>query len=68
MNKKINTICFIFLFLFLISAVSAANSENETIASIEQPDPNQDLCRLSVEDNEEKLEAINVETEKLGAT
>ncbi|WP_405270278.1 hypothetical protein [Methanobrevibacter sp.] len=68
MNRKINTICFIFVFLFLIGAVSAANSENETIASIEQPDPNQDLCRLSVEKNEEKLEANNVETEKLGAT
>ena len=68
MNMKINTICFIFLFLFLITAVSAANSENETIKIIEQPDPDQDLCKLSVTDNDEKLEASNVEIEKLGAT
>ena len=55
MNKKINTICFIFLFLFLIGAVSAANIDNETITSTQQPDPNQDLCKLSIENNEEKL-------------
>ena len=61
MNTKINTICFIFLFLFLISAVSAADFENETIISIEQPDTNQDSCKLSAENNEEKLEASNVE-------
>ncbi len=64
---KINTICFIFLFLFLIGAVSAADFENETITSIQQPDPNQDLCKLSAENIEEKLEASNVEIEKLGA-
>ena len=34
MNRKINTICFIFLFLFLISAVSAADCENETLKTI----------------------------------
>ena len=61
MNRKINTICLIFLFLLLIGAVSAADYENETITSTEQPDPNQDLCKLSVENNEENLE-------KLGAT
>lgn len=54
MNKKINTIWFIFLLFFLICAVSASDSENETMQSIEQPDPNQDLCKLSVENiNEE---------------
>ena len=66
MNKKINTICFIFLFLFLIGAVSAATTENETIAIIEQPDPNQDLCKQNIENNEEKLKTNNVENEKLG--
>ncbi|WP_406537350.1 Ig-like domain-containing protein [Methanobrevibacter sp.] len=55
MNRKINTICFIFLLLFLITAVSAANNENETTINIPQPDPNQDLCKLSVENDVEKL-------------
>ena len=66
MNKKINTICFIFLFLFLICAVSAADNESETI-SIQQPDPNQDLCKLSVENSEEKIELSDTENEKLEA-
>lgn len=70
MNRKINTIFFIFLFLFLIGAASAADSENETIKSIEQPDPNQDLCKSSVENNEEKLGAsstVEKENPKLTA-
>lgn len=61
MNKKINTICFIFLFVFLISAVSAANSENETMINAQQPDPNQDLCQISVENDNEQLKATNDE-------
>ncbi|WP_407392364.1 Ig-like domain-containing protein [Methanobrevibacter sp.] len=36
----------------MICSVSASDLENETIQSIEQPDPNQDLCKLSVEDIE----------------
>ena len=67
MNKKINTICFIFLLFFMICAVSAAD-ENETLQSIEQPDPNQDLCKISVENAEEKLESSNIDYEKLEAT
>ena len=78
MNKKINTICFIFLLVFLISAVSAADSENETIQSIQQPDPNEDLCEISVENNkvdtlkqseiqEENLQ-VKQDVEKLSAT
>ena len=66
MNKKINTICFVFIFLFLIGAVSAANSENETMTSIDQPDSNQDLCKQGIENNEETLKEKNVENEKLG--
>ena len=66
MNKKINTICFIFLFLFFICAVSAADSENETI-SIQQPDSNQDLCKLSVENDKDKLESDNAKSDKLEA-
>ena len=57
MNRKINTICFIFMFLFLIGAVSAANSDNETILSIQQPDPYQDPCKSSLENNDEKSSA-----------
>ncbi len=66
MNKKINTICLIFIFLFLISAVQAADNENETLQQI-QPDPHEDFSVASVEKNEghdvEKLSATQ-ETEK----
>lgn len=61
MNKKINTICFIFLFFFLICSVSAADNGNETINTIQQPNPNQDICTMSIEDVDCKLEAANVE-------
>ena len=61
MNKKINTIFFIFLFLFLISAVSAAEFENETVKSIEQPDCD-DLYKASIDNTDEQLKATdNVE-------
>ncbi|MEE0934967.1 MAG: Ig-like domain-containing protein [Methanobrevibacter sp.] len=61
MNAKINTICFVFILLFLISAVSAADNENETLQQI-QPDSSEDLTTLSVSNNDVK----NVE--KLSAT
>lgn len=47
---------------FLISAVSAANSENETIINTQQPDPNQDLCKITVEN--EKTESQHIENTK----
>ena len=53
MNMKINTICFIFLFLFLISAISAADCENET-----QTIP-QDIATEDIESDKEKQDAIN---------
>lgn len=65
MNRKINTIAFIFLFVFLISAVSAAECENETIKSIGQPDY-EDLCKVSVE-NTDKLQSPQ-DVEKLSAS
>ena len=49
MNRKINTTCFILLFLFLISAVSATDNENETIMTIEQDKPPQDFCNINPE-------------------
>ena len=58
MNKKINTLCFIFLFFFLICAVSAANDENETLKSI---DSTQDFSKLGVEKVSETLEVKEVE-------
>ena len=51
MNNKINTICFILLLLFLISAVSASDNGNETLQQI-QPDPHKDLSTISVENKE----------------
>ena len=59
MNRKINTICFIFLFLFLISAVSAEDFENETqnILSQGNEDENIEICK----DNDKQiLKASNV--------
>lgn len=62
MNRKINTTCFILLFLFLISAVSATDNENETIMTIEHDEPTQDLCNMNPEQKTD-----NEKTEKLGA-
>lgn len=59
MKRKINTIFLIFLFIFLISAVSAANSENETAMKIQQSDSNQDLYGIDVETDMEKLNVEN---------
>ena len=59
MNAKINTICFVFILLFLISAVSAADNENETLQQI-QPDSQEDLTTLSVSNNDiEKVEKLS---------
>ncbi|WP_405290115.1 hypothetical protein [Methanobrevibacter sp.] len=63
MNKKINTICFILLLLFLISAVSASDNENETLQQI-QPDPHKDLSTISVENKEaQNLEKLSASQE-----
>ena len=51
-----------------MTAVSAANNENETTINMPQPDPNQDLCKLSLENNVEKLEITNSKIEKLGVS
>lgn len=59
MNKEINAICFILLLLFLISAVSAADSENETLQQI-QPDCKEDLGTINVENSEvQNLEKLS---------
>ena len=56
MNRKINTIFFILLFLFLICAVSAQDNENETLKqNIQSQDIlAEDLCQISIEND--KLE------------
>ena len=64
MNKKINAICFIFLFFFLICAVSAADNENETLKNI---DSTQDFSKLGVEKVSETLELNTQKVEKLTA-
>ena len=60
MNRKINTLFFIFLFLFLISAVSAADLENET-QTLSQNNAAEDIKA----NNEQILQASNVENDKL---
>ncbi len=65
MNRKINTICFIFLFFFLICAVSAADYENETQKTIYQActDENQDICQAPNE--YVKLESESLKTNEV---
>ncbi len=59
MNRKINTLCFIFLFLFLISAVSATDLENETPKTISKSNADENnLYNASYE------ETINFENDK----
>lgn len=62
MNKRINTICFIFLLIFLVSTVSAADNENETLQQTQQ-DSQEDLCTISV-DNLDELKATNTEKQQ----
>lgn len=62
MNRKINTICFIFLFFFLICAVSAADNENETLKTI-SPDLNDHQAMSSACDSE-VIQVKNVENPK----
>lgn len=38
MNAKLNTTCFILLFIFLITAVSAADNKNETLLTQKETD------------------------------
>ncbi|MBQ6099690.1 MAG: hypothetical protein IJL02_07495 [Methanobrevibacter sp.] len=45
----------------MISAVSASEIENKTTISIQQPNPNQDLSKISVEKDNEKLSATSDE-------
>ena len=78
MNRKINIICFILLFFFLIGAVSAQDSENETLnQNIQSQDsPAEDLCQISVENdkleenlNQEKaLQSTAIAKEKVSLT
>ena len=63
MNRKINTLCFIFLFLFLVSAVSAADCENETLKTISKS--NIDENNLHNTSNEETLQISDFENDKL---
>lgn len=65
MNKKINAICFIFILVFLISAVSAADDENQTLQQI-QPDPQEDSSTINVKSDDRLCAVQNVE--KLSTT
>ena len=57
MNIKINTICFILLLLFLINAVNAVDSNNETLTNINQPIEN--ICQVSPD----KYDELTVKSE-----
>lgn len=59
MNKKINAICFVFLLIFLISAVSAADNENKTLQQT-QLDSQENLCTVNAE-NLDELKATNTQ-------
>lgn len=60
MNAKINTTCFILLFLFLITAVSAADTKNETIIKQAQSDSTQKLSKLSVNKETVKKDKVTI--------
>ena len=59
MIKKIKIICFIFLFLFLISAVSAVDNENKTLK--ENLNDTSKLKAINLENNTQNLCSINGE-------
>ena len=52
MNMKINTICFILLFFFLISAASASDNSNETLEIENQPTQETDNLQMSADSDE----------------
>ncbi len=60
MNAKINTTCFILLFLFLITAVSAVDTKNENILKTKQQDSSQKICKLSVGKETVKKEKVTL--------
>ena len=66
MNRKINTICFIILFLFLICAVYGAEDDNETMKSISPGEPacgieNSDIEILEKSDTEPLSKNVKIE-------
>ena len=64
MNRKINAICFIFLFFFLICAVSATDCENETQKTISQNCPDETPKPEDIPAENIELES-NFKSEKL---
>lgn len=60
MNKKITTICFVFLFFFLVSAVCAANNENETLKQTQYADYQDTLSAIN-EGHLDELQATSTE-------
>lgn len=60
MNAKINTTCFVLLFIFLITAVSAADTKNETILKQTQTDSTQKVSKLSVKKEKVTVTAPNL--------
>lgn len=60
MNTKINAMCLVFIMVFLVSAVSAADDENQTLQQI-QPDPQGDSSTINVESDEKLCAVQNIE-------
>ena len=56
MNRKLSMLTFIFLLIFLISAVSAADNENETLSQSISSNTSQDIYTMNAESCDEKLE------------
>ncbi|MCQ2970819.1 Ig-like domain (group 3) [Methanobrevibacter gottschalkii] len=65
MNAKLNTTCFILLFIFLITAVSAADNKNETLLTQKETDSSQKLCKSSVSKETSKKEKVTLKAPNL---
>lgn len=65
MKCKISLITFIFVFLFLICTVSAADYENETLTQCIPADTSQDICAVSVESADEVLKLSSEREDEL---
>ena len=65
MIRKIKMICFILIFLFLISAVSATSFENETVKSSTNKEKTEITLENTIKQSQEIKEKVTVKTKNL---